>query len=101
MIRFAPHVVALALLSACVSVGPKYDDAALGQLRPGMTRAEVEGLMGGPPKTSQTTVEGTQALTWTYGHSDTKGATLRTTTLLFGADGRFVKIMEDATAPVK
>lgn len=87
-------VIGMALAcSACVSMGPNYDPAAISSIEPGTSEAEVIAKLGKP--TSTTTLgDGTRQLMWVHSKGTALGsASARSVMLLFDQTGRFVKVM--------
>jgi len=90
MKRILPLAAAM-LLVGCVSVGTNYDPAAVGQLRVGMTKAEVIHLLG-PPNQVVNNSDGTQRLVWVHSTGSMLGANARSVGLPFGANGRLTDV---------
>lgn len=90
MPRAIAVAVALLLATACATVGRPIDQAAVAQLKPGVTtRVEAERVFG-PPQHQVVSGGGAVTLVWSYGESafgPRKGQAL---TLRFGPDGRLV-----------
>lgn len=79
--------------SACVSMGPNYDPAAISSFQPGTSEAEVIAKLGKP--TSTTTLgDGTRQLMWVHSKGTALGsASARSAMLLFDQSGKFVKVI--------
>jgi hypothetical protein len=94
-------VLALALATAgCVSMGPNYDPAAVAQLTPGMDKAQVIAVLG-HPTTTVTSTDGSQTMMWTHATGSMLGSDARSVMLMFGADGKYVKMMSQAETRVR
>lgn len=83
--------LAALLLVGCVSMGTDYDDAAVSQLRVGMTKAEVIGLLG-QPNQIVTNSDGRERLVWVHSTGSVMGAKARSVGLPFGPDGHLTDV---------
>lgn len=85
-----PALVAAALCGGCVSMGPNYDPAEVASLEAGMTLPEIARRLGKP--TSVVTLgDGTSQAMWLHSTGSMLGGSSRAVTLLFDAQGRFIK----------
>ncbi|MEG3089182.1 hypothetical protein [Sphingomonas sp. PB4P5] len=95
-ISIASALVAGALLTACVSMGPDYDPAAVEQLRPGMDKATVIAQLGRPTSVASLP-DGKQQLMWIHSRGDMLGrGQARSVMLMFGADGKYIGLVSQA-----
>ena len=78
-------------LAGCVSMGTNYSDAAVTQLQPGMSKAEVIRLLGSPNSTVSMS-DGRVQLGWVHSQGSMFGAKAKTLTLPFGPDGRLLQV---------
>lgn len=83
--------LAALLLVGCVSMGTDYDDAAVSQLRVGMTKAEVVRLLGSPNQVL-TNSDGSERLVWVHSKGSMFGANARSVGLPFDANGRLTDV---------
>jgi SmpA / OmlA family len=84
-------IVPMVLLASCVSVGTNYSEAAAGQLRPGMTKAEVVRILG-KPNSVVTLGDGRVQLGWVHSQGSMFGAKARSLTLPFSPDGHLLQV---------
>jgi hypothetical protein len=78
------------LMAGCVSVGTNYDVNALSQLKPGMSQADVIGLLG-KPNSQAKLPDGKTVLGWVRSTGTAfGGASARSVSLQFGADGKLI-----------
>lgn len=76
-------------------MGPNYDPAVVESLRPGMDRSEVIALLGRP--TSRVVLaDGSQQLMWVHSKGSMFGATARSVMLIFGPDGKYLRLLGEA-----
>ena len=78
-------------LAGCVSMGTNYSEAAVTELRPGMSQSEVVRRLG-KPNTVVSMSDGRQQLGWVYSQGSMFGAKARSLTLPFGPDGRLLQV---------
>lgn len=96
--------VALALLvGACASAGKDFNGAKLPELQPGVsTVADATRILGAEPMQIITGANGGQGVMWQY--VTVSGLTGRTeikrASLVFGPDGRFVRIFQLVNIPL-
>jgi outer membrane protein assembly factor BamE (lipoprotein component of BamABCDE complex) len=99
--RFAICLVLATAVPACVSTGPNYDPGAVERLSTGMTREQVIALLG-RPTTRVTLADGTQQWMWLRSRGTMLGtADARSVTLLFGADGRYVRTLSQVETQIR
>jgi ABC-type uncharacterized transport system auxiliary subunit len=79
-------------LAGCVSMGTNYNPEAVATLQPGMSQAAVVGLLGKPNATAQN-ADGTRVLVWTHSKGSALGAKARSVSLLFDAQGNYVRMI--------
>jgi hypothetical protein len=78
------------LMAGCVSVGTNYDVNALSQLKPGMSQADVIGLLG-KPNTEAKLPDGKTVLGWVHSTGTAfGGASARSVSLQFDPNGKLV-----------
>jgi hypothetical protein len=86
-------LTAVLLTAACASVGTNFDVATVQSLQPGMSEAQVVGLLGAPNSRTRLP-DGSEMLGWTYGHGTAFGsASGKAAMLKFAPDGRYVGIV--------
>lgn len=84
---------ALFCTTACVSMGTNFDPAAVAQLQPGMSKAEVIARLG-EPNSRSVAANGEEVLLWLHSRGTALGtARARSATLLFDANGRYVRMI--------
>lgn len=89
----AAALAAFALTAGCASMGTKFDPAAVASLQPGMTKDEVFARLGKPNGTAFMP-DGREIDSWVYSHANglTGSANARTASVIFGADGRLIRV---------
>ncbi len=94
-------VLALALMcSGCVSVGTNFNPAAVDQLQPGMTKAEVISRLG-QPNGQSTMADGREVLVWLFSEGNALGqGRSRTVTIIFDQNGRMTNQVTRSQAQV-
>ncbi len=90
----------LPLASGCVSMGANYDPTAVANLQPGMTRAEVEKVLG-KPTTVATVTDGSSQVSWVHSEGSMLGAKARMVVLQFNAQGRFVRMITSSESNIR
>lgn len=93
----------LAPTPACATVGHRFNADAVNQLAPGVTTMEEAIRAVGPPTARSTMAGGSTLLQWQ--HIRTNGLTGRGESshvaVLFGPDGKMVRVTHQAGAPVR
>lgn len=82
-------LLSAALLLAGCAVGTNYDVNSLSQLKPGMSQAEVVGMLG-KPYTESRLPDGTTMLGWMHARSTGFSARGRSVQLRFDSSGRLI-----------
>lgn len=97
LLRTPSIAVAIVLLTACASIGKKFDISKVDQLKPGIsTRADAEKLLG--PPLAETFVAGDQKLLkWMYSQGTAFGASAANVQILFDSAGIMVRVHHRAT----
>lgn len=87
-------LLALCPLSGCMTVGDKFDMAVVQRFQPGVTtRADAERQLGAPMSITNM-ADGSVLLQWMYTQAVYVSAESKHVALLFGVDGKFVRVVQ-------
>lgn len=86
--------------TGCVSMGTNYNPTLVSQLQSGMTKEQVVAMLG-TPNTVLRLGDGSQNLVWTHSTGSIAGATARSLTLLFDANGKYVRVLSEVQTNLK
>jgi hypothetical protein len=87
-------IIAL-LLTGCAS-GTNYNPASVSQLQPGMSKEEVVKMLG-KPNSVTAMANGQTILVWARAKVSPFGASSRSASLIFGADGKLLQTYQNQT----
>lgn len=91
---------AAAALSGCATAGTNYNPDAVASLTPGMPQAAVVDVLGKPNATAHQG-DGSSVLVWTHSKATALGsAKARSVSLLFDAQGNYVRMISSAQTQV-
>jgi hypothetical protein len=84
--------VFMTLLSACTTIGNKFDPSLVNELTPGVsTMADARHSLG-PPSAMSTYPDGRQLLQWQYSQGTIIGASGAHVAILFDSDGKMMRV---------
>ena len=90
--RIAVLSLASLALTACMTIGHKFDPSALDTMRPGVTTIQdAEAALGKPQSTSAAANGGT-LLQWMYTQGSVVGGSSAHVAVLFDKDGKMVRV---------
>lgn len=79
-------------LSACMTVGTKFDINKVDELKPGIASiADAQKLLG-PPTSASSQVNGSQVLQWQYSQGTVVGGSGAHAAILFDATGIMIRV---------
>jgi outer membrane protein assembly factor BamE (lipoprotein component of BamABCDE complex) len=90
--RIAVLSLASLTLSACMTIGHKFDPEALDSMRPGVTTIQDAETALGKPASSSAAVNGGTLLQWIYTQGSVVGGSSAHVAVLFDKDGRMVRV---------
>lgn len=98
----AAALLALALTAGCATVGTDFADSKLPQLQPGTTTlAQATELLGAQPKQTVRHDNGSVTYIWQYVSASAVGvSTNKSASLIFGADGKLVRVGQLVNVPL-
>jgi len=80
-------------------MGTNYDPREVDRLQPGMSKSDVLSRLG-PPNSTTTTADGSEIVVWLHSQGSMLGASARSVGLLFGKDGRLVRVINTTETQV-
>ncbi len=92
--RIAVLSLASLALTACMTVGHKFDPEALDSMRPGVTTIQDAETALGKPVSSSAAMNGGTLLQWMYSQGSVIGASSAHVAVLFDKDGKMVRVMQ-------
>lgn len=90
--RIAVLCVASLALTACMTVGHKFDPSAVDSMRPGVTTIQDAETALGKPASSSAVVNGGTLLQWIYTQGSVVGASSAHIAVLFDKNGKMVRV---------
>ncbi|HDR8986330.1 TPA: outer membrane protein assembly factor BamE [Burkholderia vietnamiensis] len=90
--RIAVLSLASLALTACMTVGNKFDPGAVDSMRPGVTTIQDAETALGKPASSSATANGGTLLQWIYTQGSMVGASSAHVAVLFDKDGKMVRV---------
>jgi hypothetical protein len=103
MKRWISAAVTALLIAACASAGKDFNGAKLPELQPGVsTVADATRVLGADPGQTIMLANGTRHVTWQYVTSSgfTGRTEIKQATLVFGTDGRLVRVLSLVNVPL-
>ncbi|CAR53402.1 hypothetical protein [Burkholderia cenocepacia] len=91
--RIAVLSLASLAVSACMTIGHKFDPDALDSMRPGVTTIQDAETALGKPASSSAVANGGTLLQWMYSQGSVIGASGAHVAVLFDKDGKMVRVM--------
>lgn len=99
--RRLPSLALLLLVTACATVGHKFDPAKADQLTPGVSTLRDASQALGKPTAETNNADGTTLVLWQYSHGNALGsASAQRLAILFDRDGKMVRIAHRAETQV-
>jgi outer membrane protein assembly factor BamE (lipoprotein component of BamABCDE complex) len=90
--RIAVLSLASLALSACMTIGHKFDPSAVDSMRPGVTTIQDAETALGKPASSSATANGGTLQQWIYSQGSMVGASSAHVAVLFDKDGKMVRV---------
>lgn len=90
--RIAVLSLASLALTACMTVGNKFDPSAVDSMRPGVTTIQDAETALGKPASSSAAVNGGTLLQWIYTQGTMVGGSSAHVAVLFDKDGKMVRV---------
>jgi hypothetical protein len=84
-----------------MTVGHPFDPSLINQLRPGVSTVEDATRLFGPPETDQTNAAGEHDLEWAYGQAVAGQGQAARVAIIFGPDGRMIRVRGVAQTTIR
>lgn len=99
--RIQSLLLSVVLLTACTTVGNKFDMDKVHQLQPGMsTRQDAIALLGAPTRIINSST-GKTALEWRYAQGTALGTgSAAHATIVFGSDNKMIRIADEGSTAI-
>lgn len=79
-------------LSACMTIGSKFDIESVDQLKPGESSISDAKALLGPPTAESTQANGSKLLQWQYSQGTLVGGNGAHAAILFDATGKMIRV---------
>lgn len=94
--RLAAVITAVGIMTACTTIGNKFDPAFVDQLTPGTSTTDDAIRLLGKPSAVSTGANGSRLLQWQYVQGTPIGGSGAHVAVLFDQDGKMVRVTHRA-----